>query len=134
MPVRSVFNGDLARSLTNGRRFVVTLWTTAGIVVIAGAGGRHVAAGLLVGGLLFALGLGGFIPGELMEIRRVDADERQRRLMILSTLAADYLVRLMLLVGVVSEVYRGKPGLFVIIAVVGTTAEIVSTLVVARTQ
>lgn len=132
MRATSVLNGEAMRELTNGRRFAVTAAVAAILAFGAGAAGGHARKGLWVGVLLAAVGLLGLVPGELHAIRRPEADERQRELLLVSLVASDQIVRAVAVVGVLVEVHRGQPGAFVLMAVVGAAAEALATLVTPR--
>lgn len=118
--------------VTVGQRFaVLTAQGGALLAVAAVAGGHGLLAGASFAGFA-ALALVGLVPGELSGVRRADADERQRRMQHEAIAWSGYLIRPVVVIGAAIELYRGTPGPFVLIAVLGSLAEIGAVLLLPR--
>ena len=119
-------------ALTAGRRFAVLTVISAVLIATAAllGGQAMVAAAALVG--FGAIGLLGLVPGELSDLRRGAADERQQLMIVESFAISGYVIRPAIFVGVLVEGYRGHPGPFMGIAAVASIAEIGALLVLPR--
>ena len=118
--------------LTVGQRFAVLTAQAGGLLAVAAAVGGHGRLALAFLGVFLAIGLVGLVPGELSGIRRADADERQRRMQYEAIAWSGYLIRPVIVIGALIELYRGTPGPFVLIGAMGSLAEIGAILVLPR--
>lgn len=120
--------------LTVGRRFAFLTVFSGGVVAVAALVGGHavVAVAIAVGfALIAAIGLA---PGELASARRDAADERQRSMLFESIAWSGFLVRPVIFIGAVVEAYRGTPGPFILIGVLGSVTEVVGVLLLPRAR
>jgi hypothetical protein len=115
-----------------GQRFAV-LTAQGGVVLAASAAiGGYASLAVAILGAFVAIGAIGLWPGELSRVRRSEADERQRLMQYEAIAWSGYLIRPVILVGAVVELYRGTPGPFVLMGLVGSLAEVGALVVLPR--
>src|SRR5438309_5383783 len=81
---------------------------SAGVLAfLVAALGGHVRLGVIAFIVLTAIGLLALVPNELTTVSLAQADERQQRMFFEALFASDYVVRAVVMLGLMTEMYRG---------------------------